>query len=105
MERVDVDESAVKKAGAAIAEKVAKAKFSGATSGEEELGTFLGLESLSLGVEGKLSLWLTLRAVDADFGLTDEQLDDLAERARDQRKVLERERLEAGKRVFNSPSG
>jgi hypothetical protein len=101
MKQTHTEKSPVKVAGALFAEKFAKVKLSGATSGDEELGTFIGLEGLSLGVEGKLSLWLSLKEIDADLGLSDEQLDELAERAREQRRVLERERLEAGKRVFN----
>jgi hypothetical protein len=104
MERTSTEQSPVKVAGARVAEKVAKMKFSGATSGDEQLGTFLGLEGLSLGVEGKLSLWLSLKEVDLDLGLSDEQLDGLAQRARDQRSVLERERLESGKRALNGVS-
>jgi len=47
----------------ARAEKVSRAKFTGLTSGEPELGTFMALESLCLGVDGKASMWKALEAM------------------------------------------
>jgi hypothetical protein len=36
------------------------------SSGEDELGTFLALETLSLGVEGKKRLWIALKQVQGE---------------------------------------
>jgi hypothetical protein len=61
MDRLGIDRSAVKQATTRIAEKLGRPKFSGTTSGEPALGRFLALEAMSLGVEGKLCLWETLK--------------------------------------------
>jgi len=51
---------------------------------------------LSLGVEGKLALWLSLRHTHAaDPRLRGIQLDALIDRARSQRRRLERQRRRA----------
>ena len=93
IDRLGVERSTVKQATTWIAEKLARPKFNGTTSGDAALGRFLALETLSLGVEGKLALWRTLGSV-ADGGreLDPELLERLAERARSQREILERER-------------
>ena len=58
----------------------------------------IGLESLSLGIEGKLRLWVTLRALSAgDDRLDGIDLDALIERAEQQRISLEPHRLEAAR--------
>lgn len=58
----------------------------------------IGLESLSLGIEGKLRLWVTLRALSAgDDRLDGVDLDALIERAEQQRVSLEPHRLEAAR--------
>src|SRR4051812_950101 len=54
MERADVSENPVKKAGAWVAEKVGRPKLSGAD--DESYGVYIALETMSLGVAGKLSL-------------------------------------------------
>jgi hypothetical protein len=93
MDRLDIDRSAIKQATTWIAEKLGRPKFSGATSGDQELGRFLALEAMSLGVEGKLCLWEALRnLVDTRPGLDADQLRRLSDRARSQRETLERER-------------
>ncbi len=93
MDRLDIDRSALKQATTWIAEKLGRPKFSGVTSGDEELGRFLALEAMSLGVEGKLCLWeALLSVVDTHPELDADQLRRLADRARSQRETLERER-------------
>jgi hypothetical protein len=56
MQRMDSSKNPVKQAGAWVTEKASRAKFGGLTSGEPQLGTFMAVESLALGVLGKLSL-------------------------------------------------
>ena len=63
MERMGTSKNPVKQATTWLAEKASRTKFSGLTSGEDELGTFMALETLTLGVEGKASLWRALIAV------------------------------------------
>jgi hypothetical protein len=53
MQHMDTSKNPVKQATAWIVEKASRAKFSGVTSGDPELGTFMALETLALGVRGK----------------------------------------------------
>ena len=77
-----------------MAEKASRMKFSGATSGDRELGTLLALETLSLGVEGKRCLWESLVVIpDAAPALQELDLPDLIARAAAQRAAIDRERL------------
>ena len=94
MERLGTTANPVKQGVTWLTEKVARLKFSGATTGDRELGTFLALETLSLGVEGKRSLWQALATiVDEQPALKTIDLDDLIQRAETQRDSLEQERL------------
>lgn len=101
MERLGTSKNPVKQAATWVAEKASRVKFGGASSGEVDHGAFMALETLTLGVEGKASLWIALKEV-ADrypaLGATD--LDALLARAREQRGVLERERVQAGRRAL-----
>jgi hypothetical protein len=77
-------------------------KFSGAMSGEPEHGAFLGLDSLTLGVEGKRSLWSALKKVESHYpALQATDLDRLIARADTQHRALEHERLAAGVRAHS----
>ena len=102
MERSGIRRNPVKQVTTWFAEKASRVKFGGVTASETGLDTFMALEALSLGVEGKLSLWTALKET-ADLlpplALTD--FDELIERARAQRQALERERLAAGRRALH----
>jgi hypothetical protein len=101
MDRMGTSKNPVKQATTWIAEKASRPKFSGRTSGEPELGTFLALESLSLGVEGKGAMWKALKDVsDKHAVLASINLDELIARAEAQRRTLEGERLAAGRRAL-----
>src|SRR4051794_14014141 len=63
MGRLDIKENPAKKAGAWVMEKAGRVKFSGATAGDRDYGVYMALETLSLGVAGKLSLWESLLSV------------------------------------------
>jgi hypothetical protein len=105
MGRLGTTRNPVKQATTWLAEKVSRAKLGGVPGSDSALGMFMGLESLALGVEGKLSLWTTLKAVaDRYQPLTSVDLDDLIERAHDQRRALERERLAAGRQALQGES-
>ena len=98
MERMDVTRNPVKVAAGWLAEAASRLKFSGATSGESDHGIFMALESMALGVQGKLSLWRALRQVrDEHPPLAALDLDALVARAEVQYATLERERLAAGR--------
>ena len=70
MQRLDSSKNPIKQATAWIAEKASRAKFSGMTSGEPELGTFMALETLALGVRGKACMW---NGAQASSGLSTHQ--------------------------------
>jgi hypothetical protein len=102
MQRIDISQNPVKQAGAWITEKASRVKFAGVTSGEPELGLFMALESLALGVQGKLSLWKALAQVADQYPATASvNLPDLTQRAQHQYETLERERLAAGRRALS----
>jgi hypothetical protein len=92
MERLGTGMNPVKQAIGWIAEKVAGIKFTGALSGNAELGAFTAIESLILGVEGKLCMWTVLKDVAADYPpLATTNLDRLIERAEQQKAILRRQ--------------
>jgi hypothetical protein len=97
MERMGTSKSPVKQAMGWVAEKTSRAKFSGIVSREREHGAFMALESLTLGVEGKRSMWKALKEVAGQYpALASTNLDELIDRAEAQHTALERERLAAG---------
>jgi hypothetical protein len=103
MERMDVKRNPVKQATGWLAEAASRVKFSGASSGEADHGIFMALESMALGVQGKLSLWRALREVHAEHPpLAPIDLDGLIARGEEQYATLERERLAAGRRALGA---
>ena len=103
MQRMDSSKNPVKQAGAWVIEKASRAKFGGLTSGEPQLGTFMAVESLALGVLGKLSLWRALAEVaDQHPALASVDLNELIERAQTQYDRLEHERLAASRRALSN---
>jgi hypothetical protein len=106
MDAVGATRNPVKQAVTWVGEKLSRFKLSGRSGGgEAELGLFLALETLSLGVEGKASLWRTL----ADVGDRYPELGDfdfvaLHERAQAQRRLLEDERIATARRTFPAVS-
>jgi hypothetical protein len=87
--------SGAKEAFAKIGSEVAEAKFSGETVDDPEFGTFLTLETLSIGVEGKLCMWKALKVVEGEYPeLGSFAIDTLIERAQSQRDRIEGKRLE-----------
>jgi hypothetical protein len=103
MQQLNSSKNPVKQATAWIAEKASRVKFSGMTSGEPELGRFMALETLTLGVRGKACMWNALRRVaDQHPAIASLNLDELVNRARAQEDALERERLAAGTRALTN---
>jgi hypothetical protein len=103
MDRMDVPRNPVKQATGWVAEAASRLKFSGATSGESDHGIFMALESMALGVQGKLSLWRALHEVRAEHPpLAALDVDGLIARAEEQYATLERERLAAGRRALGA---
>lgn len=103
MNRIGTTRNPSKQVTAWVAEKASRLKLTGLTSGDDQLGTFLSIEALSLGVEGKASLWTTLRELRDHYPeLQSTDLDDLLQRAQRQRQVLETERIAAAKRSLTT---
>ena len=101
MDRLDVSRNPIKEAATWVAEKVSHVKLSGLTAGHAEFGLFMALETLSLGVEGKRSLWIALAGIVDDYpALREFDLGALGERAAAQRQVVEAERAAAARRAF-----
>jgi len=99
MERIGANRNPAKQIATWAAEKASRLKLAGVSSGNGELGTFLSIEALSLGVEGKASLWTTLIELRGDYPeLASTDLDELLHRAQHQRQVLETERTAAARR-------
>jgi len=96
MSALDVGKDHAKVTSAWFGEKLGRLKLNGQLTGYSPLSRLVEFEGLSLGVEGKLSLWRSLGEVAAseprlaafDFGA-------LADRAAAQRVALEEHRLRA----------
>lgn len=103
LEQIGTKTSPVKQAAGWLAEKVQRVAVSEPRTGSANLTRLLRVESLSLGVEGKLGLWLALMEVTAaNPQLADIDLPRLVERAQDQRRRLETVRLEVARRTFTT---
>jgi len=90
-----VDKSATKAALVEIGSKLTAPKFSAEGAGNQHLGDFVTLETLSIGVEGKRCMWKALKTVtDAYPALQALDLDELESRAQGQRERLEDKRNE-----------
>jgi hypothetical protein len=101
MDRLGTSRNSVKEAATWVAEKVGHVKLSGLTAGHREFGLFMALETLSLGIEGKRSLWVALADVADQYPeLREFDLTALRERAAAQRQVVEAERAAAARRAF-----
>jgi hypothetical protein len=101
LDRLGTSRNAIKEAGTWVAEKVSRIKLSGLSAGNREFGLFMALEMLSLGIEGKRSLWVALTDVaDRYPQLREFDLIALRERAAAQRQVVEAERVAAARRAF-----
>ncbi len=97
------DESTVRKAGAWILEKLSRAKIQPGEAGEGEMGLFLALEGLTLGITGKRALWRALAAASATVSqLRTLDYDELEKRAAEQHDRVEAKRLEIARELFRS---
>jgi hypothetical protein len=96
-------ESTVRKAGAWIVEKLSRAKIQLGETREGEMGLFLSLEGLALGINGKRSLWLALAAASETAPhLRGPDYVTLGKRAVEQHDRVEAKRLEVAREVFRS---
>jgi hypothetical protein len=101
VQRFNANQSALRKAGAWLVEKVGRAKLSMAGQKKRQLGLVEALEVLVLGITGKQLLW---RALNAAIGssplLRGVDLVRLEERAIEQIERVETQRLEIAREVL-----
>ncbi len=103
MRTLDASRDQVKVAAGWIAEKVGRLKLNGELRGSSPLSPVVELEGLSMGIEGKRSLWVALAETEAVAALVGaERLRTLIERAERQREGVERHRHEAARRAFTA---
>jgi hypothetical protein len=94
IERLGVRESLPRQAAAWFAEKIARLKLQLDTTAAGPMGLFEGLEVLSLGIEGKHSLWRALATIaEGAPPLQGIDYERLIGRAAEQRRRVEAERL------------
>ena len=102
--KLDLSESAVRKAGAWVAEKLGRVKFAGVGKDSGDLGLLQALEGLALGIKGKELLWRALQTVEADLSqIQGIDLEQLEQRARAQFERVEKERLHLVRETFAAP--
>jgi hypothetical protein len=93
----------MKQMAAWIAEKAGRLKLNGQITGYSDLSRLLEVEGLCLGVEGKSSLWRSLKQVEGHYPeLAVADLDGLLRQAENQREKLEEFRLGAAAVAFGS---
>jgi hypothetical protein len=103
VDEMGVGQNPVKQAVGWVAEKAHRVGIHERMAGSRDLSLLLQAESVGLGVEGKLALWLALmEVVPAHPHLATVDLPSLAERARDQRRRVEIARLGAARATFTS---
>ena len=101
--QLELDRHAVKEAAGWMLEKVSRLRLNPALTGSAELTRLMETEALSLGIEGKLGMWLALKEAAAGDGrLAGTDFDRLIERARGQRRTLEPHRLAAAVQSFST---
>jgi hypothetical protein len=103
LQDLDATQSPVRKAAAWLTEKVGQAKLKLDDPGSGELMLLEALETLELGILGKLGLWRAL-AVAADRVPRIRSLDlaSLERRAKDQQQRVETERLKVARAAFGA---
>ncbi|HKP03947.1 MAG TPA: hypothetical protein VJU77_11395 [Chthoniobacterales bacterium] len=101
IQAVGAEESAVRKAGAWLMEKLSRAKMPVSESSEDEMGLFLALEALALGIMGKRSLWQALQVASPEIPqLARLDYAGLEKRATEQHERVEAKRLEIARSVL-----
>lgn len=94
MNSLGIKESAVRKVGAWVAEKVGRARLTIAGAEPDSLGLVLTLEGLILGIVGKKLLWRALAAANL-LQLSGYDFEGLRRRAEQQIEQIEAQRVRA----------
>ena len=82
---------------AVLGERLGRLKLNGRLLRRSPLSDLLELETLVVGITGKQALWISLREIPS---IKIEELDQLLERAEEQKRVVENARVTAAKRSF-----
>jgi hypothetical protein len=84
-------------------EKLGRLKLNGEIRDRSPLSPLVELEGMSLGIEGKRSLWLALAGTDAvGERIGSERLSELIARAERQRSAVEEQRIAAAQRALGA---
>jgi hypothetical protein len=103
MRSLEVKESTVRKAGAWLAEKFSRPKLGPSHDGPDAVGLFEALESLRLGINGKESLWRTLKAVRESWPQMNAfDLERLEKRAIEQGERVDTRRLDVARQILTA---
>ena len=104
MDDLGVRKDPAKAAGGWMIEKAGRLKLNGQLRGYSPLSRVVELEGLALGVTGKLAGWKALRLVaENEPALDSAELDRLIERAEEQQRALEQQRLRAVREALALP--
>ena len=104
MQRLGVVRSTPKQVAGKVLETLSRLRLNERITGSADVTRLLELETLSLGIEGKLLLWRSLSEVaDARPELAEFDLSTLATRAVSQRAGVEPFRLEAATQALGGP--
>ena len=96
--KLGAEESAMRKAGAWVAEKFSRIKVGDV---DESAGLLQALEALALGITGKRLLWRSLAAIAANFpALQGTDFSELEKRAQDQFERVETLRIQMAREAF-----
>jgi hypothetical protein len=106
MSSLEISESRTRKASAWLTEKLTALKLRFDDSEDGNLRLFESLEALSLGIEGKQSLWRALSAA-AELSPEMRTLDYgvLQRRAQEQRDRVESKRIDVARKILPARSG
>ena len=100
IQKLDAEESAIRKAGAWMAEKFSRIKIGDM---DDSAGLLQALEALVLGITGKRLLWRSLGAIAPNFPpLQGIDFGELEKRAQDQFERVETLRLEMAREAFRA---
>jgi hypothetical protein len=101
MRRVGANRDVLKEGVSWTVEKLGRLKLNGQVLGYSPLSRLIELETLTLGVTGKLSGWTCIKAaLEGDPRLAGFDLDRLIARAENQRSIVDRHRIEAAVTAF-----
>ena len=103
--RLNASPSTLKQAAAWISEKVGEGRLALSARSHPALARLQGLESLVLGLQGKLGLYRVLAELAAQDPRIEGDFAALAERTLDQQAIIEAERRAAGREAFAAPAG